>query len=397
MTTDAILARAVAGTLPDDDEAMLLADHAPWPALRNAAAAMRDQGHGALVTYSRKVFIPLTQLCRDVCAYCTFAHPPRRGEAAYLSPDQVLAIARAGARAGCKEALFTLGDKPELRYAAARRELDRLGYDSTLSYLAAMAALVLRETGLLPHVNPGIMTAADIASLRAVSVSQGIMLESAAARLCDKGGPHHGSPDKRPEVRLETIRLAGEAGVPFTSGILIGIGETRRERIEALLALRALHRRSGHLQEIIVQNFRAKPGTRMAKAPEPDAADHQWTIAMARVILGAAMNIQAPPNLSQGGLAGLVAAGINDWGGVSPVTPDHVNPEAPWPEIEALAQETGAAGKTLAERLAIYPSFAVERERWLDPLLHTRVLHRIEADGLARPEGGDRAAVRRAR
>jgi len=387
MSLDPILARAIAGSPPDDEEALALADHATLPALMQAAATIRDHGHGPLVTYSRKVFIPLTRLCRDVCRYCTFAQRPGRGGAAYLSPDQVLAIARDGARAGCKEALFTLGDKPELRYPAARRALDTLGHESTLSYLHAMAALVLRETGLLPHVNAGVMTTADIAALRSVSVSQGLMLESASPRLCAPGGPHHGCPDKRPEARLETIRRAGEARVPFTSGILIGIGETRRERIEALLALRALHRHSGHLQEIIIQNFRAKPGTAMATAPEPAVEDHQWTIAVARVILGAEMSLQAPPNLSRGGLAGLIEAGIDDWGGVSPVTPDHVNPEAPWPMIEALAHETAGAGKRLTERLAIYPRYAVQGERWLDPALQTPVLHRIDADGLARPDG----------
>ncbi len=320
------------------------------------AAALRDEGHGELVSYSRKVFIPLTQLCRDVCHYCTFAHPPRPGEPVYLSADQVLAIARAGARAGCHEALFTLGDKPELRYGAARDALERLGHASTLSYLAEMAGLVLRETGLLPHLNPGIMTRADIDRLRVVSVSQGIMLESAAERLRHRGGPHFGSPDKDPALRLETIRAAGEAAVPFTSGILIGIGETRRERIESLLALRDLHERYGHLQEIIIQNFRAKPGTRMAQAPEPDLEDHLWTIAVARLIFGPEMNLQAPPNLNPGGLAQMIAAGINDWGGVSPVTPDHVNPEAPWPALRRLAEQTAAAGKLLVERLAIYPS-----------------------------------------
>src|SRR6266436_2566524 len=272
-------------------------------ALMPVAAELRDAGHGGLVSYSKKVFIPLTQLCRDVCHYCTFAHPPRRGEPAYLSADQVLEIARAGARAGCREALFTLGDKPELRYGAAREALARLGHPTTLSYLAEMADLVLKETGLLPHLNPGVMSRAEIESLRAVSVSQGIMLESAAERLSRRGGPHFGSPDKAPARRLQCIAAAGEAAVPFTSGILIGIGETRLERIEALLALRALHERYGHLQEIIIQNFRAKPDTRMALAPEPDLDDHLWTIAAARLIFGPEMNIQAPPNLNPEGLA----------------------------------------------------------------------------------------------
>ena len=291
------------------------------------------------------MFIPLTQLCRDCCHYCTFAHPPRRHAAAYLTPDEVLAIARAGAAADCKEALFTLGDKPELRYRAARAELARLGHDSTIAYLAAMAALVLRETGLLPHVNPGVMSADEIARLRRCRSRRDLMLETTAERLGRRGGPHFGSPDKVPAARLATIGAAGAAAVPFTSGILIGIGETRRERIEALLALRDLHRRHGHLQEIIVQNFRAKPGTRMAAHAEPPLAEHLWTIAVARILFGPAMNIQAPPNLQPGALRASVAAGINDWGGVSPVTPDHVNPERPWPALDALARATADAGK----------------------------------------------------
>jgi FO synthase len=386
MTIDAVLEQARAGERLDDQAALRLVEMAdPLPLMR-VAAGLRDAAHGSLVSYSKKVFIPLTQLCRDVCHYCTFAHPPRPGDPIYLGAENVLAIARAGARAGCHEALFTLGDKPELRYEAARRALDRLGHDSTLSYLAAMAELVLRETGLLPHLNAGIMDRAAIERLREVSVSQGIMLESAAARLCERGGPHFGSPDKVPAVRLATIAAAGEAAVPFTSGILIGIGETRAERIEALLALRALHERYGHIQEIIIQNFRAKPGTRMAQAPEPDLAEHLWTIAAARLVFGAAMNIQAPPNLNPGALQPMIAAGIDDWGGVSPVTPDHVNPEAPWPALDALAAGTAAAGKQLVERLAIYPAYAKDPGRWLAPVLRTPVLRAMDADGLARPD-----------
>src|SRR5271166_2667691 len=386
MTTDDVLIRAAAGRRLSASEALALADRTEPQSLLRVAAALRDAGHGSLVSYSRKVFIPLTQRCRDVCHYCTFAHPPRRGEPAYLDPDQVLAIARAGARAGCHEALFTLGDKPELRYAAAREALARLGHETTLSYLAQMAERVLRETGLLPHLNPGVMTRADLDLLRQISVSQGIMLESAAERLRRRGGPHFGSLDKDPVVRIETIRAAGEAAVPFTSGILIGIGETRHERIESLLALRDLHERYGHLQEIIIQNFRAKPGTRMAQAPEPDLDDHLWTIAVARLIFGSEMNIQAPPNLNPDGLAQMIAAGINDWGGVSPVTPDHVNPEAPWPALDLLAERTAAAGKLLVERLAIYPAYARNSERWLDPALRAPVLRAIDAQGLARSD-----------
>jgi FO synthase len=386
MITSDVLRRAEAGRRLSAAEALLLADCSDPRPLMPVAAALRDAGHGGLVSYSRKVFIPLTQLCRDVCHYCTFAHPPRRGEPAYLGAEDVLAIARAGARAGCHEALFTLGDKPELRYAAARDALALLGHETTLAYLAEMAGLVLRETGLLPHLNPGIMTLADIERLRQVSVSQGIMLESAADRLRRRGGPHFGSPDKDPALRLATIAAAGEAAVPFTSGILIGIGETRRERIESLLALRDLHERHGHLQEVIIQNFRAKPGTRMAQAPEPDLHDHLWTIAVARLIFGPEMNIQAPPNLNPDGLAQMIAAGINDWGGVSPVTPDHVNPEAPWPALDRLARRTAAAGKFLVERLAIYPAYARAAERWLDPGLCPPVLRAIDAQGLARTD-----------
>jgi FO synthase len=367
------------------DEIKLLATK-PLPELMAEAARLRDVGHGNIVSYSRKVFIPLTRLCRDTCRYCTFVRGPRGAPSAYLSPDEVLAIARAGLAAGCREALFTLGDKPELKYGAARRALARLGHRTTIDYLAAMSALVLRETGLLPHVNPGVMSEADIAALRQVSVSQGMMLENVSPRLGRRGGPHHGSPDKPPAMRLATIDAAGMLKVPFTTGILIGIGETRAERIQSLLAIEALHRRHGHIQEIIIQNFRAKDGTGMAHAPEPDADDMLWTVAMARIVFGPEMNIQAPPNLSPGLIGDLIAAGINDWGGVSPVTPDHVNPEAPWPAIERLRAETAAAGKCLTERLAIYPAYVREAPHWVDPAVHTAVLRAADADGFARGE-----------
>jgi FO synthase len=330
------------------------------------------------------VFIPLTHLCRDVCHYCAFAERPRAGRRAYLSPNEVLAVARAGAAAGCTEALFTLGDKPELRYRAAREALDALGYETTIDYLQAMCALVLRETGLLPHANPGIMSRSEIAGLRTVSASQGIMLESLSARLCEPGGVHYGSPDKQPEARLETLRLAGELRVPFTTGILIGIGETRAERLEALFAIRDLHRGFGHVQEVIVQNFRAKAATKLAGAADPDLDDLLWSIAAARLILGPAMNIQAPPNLSPGVYPQLIAAGINDWGGISPVTPDHVNPEAPWPAIAELAERTAAAGKLLAHRLPIYPSYARDLAGWSAPEVATQVRRLSDAQGLAR-------------
>jgi FO synthase len=381
-----LLARALDGNRPDVQCALQLAECNDLASLMQTAAELRDRSHGRLISYSRKVFIPLTKLCRDSCHYCTFAHPPRKGKRAYLTPEEVLAIAEAGRKAGCQEALFTLGDKPELRYRVAREELAVLGAKTTLEYLARMAALVLEKTGLLPHVNPGVMSVEDIAALRLVSVSQGIMLETAAERLAERGGPHFGSPDKVPAVRLATIEEAGRQAVPFTSGILIGIGETRPERIEALLALRDLHDRYGHIQEIIIQNFRAKPATKMAAAPEPSLDEHLWTIAVARILFGPQMNIQAPPNLQAGALDKLIGAGINDWGGVSPVTPDHVNPEAPWPELVALEKQTAEAGKQLVQRLAVYPSYALESARWIAPKLAPKVLSTIDATGLARGE-----------
>jgi FO synthase len=368
------------------DRLLATYEHMPLPELLAAAQALGRDGHSNVVSYSRKVFIPLTRLCRDVCGYCTFATTPRKAGTAYLTPDEVLAIARAGRAAGCHEALFTLGDKPELRYAAARTALRRLGYGSTVEYLSAMCELVLSGTGLLPHVNAGIMTEDEIAALRRVSVSQGIMLESVARRLCEPGGPHFGSPDKDPQVRLAMIEAAGRQRVPFTSGILIGIGETRHERVASLLALREMHARHGHLQEIIVQNFRAKRGTRMAGAAEPPLDDVLWTAAVARLILGPAMNIQVPPNLSFAEFPRLLEAGINDWGGISPVTADHVNPEAPWPQIAKLERATAAAGYTLVPRLAIYPEYAVKPEAWIDRGLVRRVLDTIDTTGFARED-----------
>src|SRR3989440_641505 len=359
---------------------------APLDGLCAEARRLREIGHGVLVTYSPKIFVPLTTLCRDVCHYCTFARPPRRGERAYLSLDEVLEIARAGAAAGCHEALFTLGDKPELRYRVAREELAALGCETTLEYLARAARAVLEETGLLPHLNPGVMSREDVAELRRVSVSMGIMLETTSERLSRRGGPHFGSPDKLSARRLETIAAAGEERVPFTTGILIGIGETRAERLDALLAIRELADRYGHVQEVIVQNFRAKPGTKMAHAPEPPLEELLWTAAAARVLLGPEASIQCPPNLSYDDFPRLLEAGIDDWGGISPVTIDHVNPEAPWPEVERLERATRAAGLELAPRLAVYPRYVAERDRWLDPAVAPAVLRRADADGLARTE-----------
>ena len=354
----------------------------PAAELLSEARRIRD-GRGGLVTYSPKVFIPLTKLCRDVCHYCTFAAPPKRGERAFLTIDEVLEIARAGAAAGCREALFTLGDKPELRYRAAREELKALGCTTTLEYLARAADAVLEETGLLPHLNPGVMSAADVRALRPVSVSMGLMLETTSARLSRRGGPHFGSPDKLPAARLATLEAAGAERIPFTTGILIGLGETRAERLDALLAIRDAHERHGQVQEVIVQNFRAKPGTKMAAAGEPDVGEHLWTIAAARVLLPAQIHLQAPPNLTED-FGRLLDAGIDDWGGVSPVTIDHVNPEAPWPEVERLAEATRARGLELAARLPVYPEWL--NADWVDAAVLPTALRAADALGLARED-----------
>ncbi|WP_428310650.1 bifunctional FO biosynthesis protein CofGH [Hydrocarboniphaga sp.] len=370
---------------PTTEQAYALLDHADWRTLAPRAIELREQGWGTRISYSRKVFVPLTQLCRDVCHYCTFAQTPRKLAKPYLEPDDVLRIAHEGAALGCKEVLFTLGDQPERRYASARDALKRLGFASTLDYLEYIAGRVLRETGLLPHLNPGLMGAQQLDRLRHVAPSMGIMLESTSSRLCESGGAHYGSPDKNPARRLETLRLAGVARVPMTSGILIGIGETRRERIDALLALRELSDRHGHIQEIIVQNFRAKAGTKMHAAAEPTQDDLCWTIAAARLIFGSAMSIQAPPNLYGGDLPELIEAGINDWGGVSPLTPDHVNPEAPWPHLDQLAADTARGGGDLVERLTIYPRYVRERRAWLADELQAPVLRLSDGAGFARP------------
>jgi FO synthase len=368
-----------------EDTMVSVADLRSAP-LEELLAEARRLRTGPHVTYSPKVFVPLTTLCRDVCGYCTFARPPRRGERAFMTEDEVLGIARAGAAAGCHEALFTLGDKPELRYKVAREELRGLGCETTLEYLARCARLVLEETGLLPHLNPGVMTRAELEALRPVSASMGIMLETTAERLGERTGPHWASPDKIPARRLETIRLAGELSIPFTSGILIGIGETREERIDALLALKALGEEHGHVQEVIVQNFRAKPGTRMASHPEPSLDDHLWTIAVARILMGPSWHVQAPPNLAFDDFPRLLDAGIDDWGGVSPVTIDHVNPEAPWPQIERLAEATRSRGLELAPRLPVYPEHVSDLARWVDPAVAPYVLRASDAGGLARDD-----------
>ena len=369
---------------PSRDVALDLVRTLDLLALMRRASTLRDVGFGNVISYSRKVFIPLTQLCRDVCHYCTFAQPPKPGERAYLTLDEVVDAARRGAEAGCREALFTLGDKPELRYRQARAELAELGHPTTVSYLVAAAKAVFSATGLLPHANPGVLTRTELLALREVCPSQGLMLESVSRRLLEPGQAHHGSPDKDPVARLDTVRMAGELQIPYTSGILIGIGETREERIASLLLLRDLHDTYGHLQEIIIQNFRAKPGTRMEGAGEPDLDDLLWTVAAARVIFGSEMAIQAPPNLTPDTFGTLIRAGINDWGGVSPVTPDYVNPEAPWPHLERLARETGREGKVLTERLTVYPAYVSRLDTWVAEPLRAAVLQGSDAEGFAR-------------
>lgn len=347
-------------------------------------AGLRDAGRPGVITFSKKVFIPLTRLCRDRCHYCTFATVPHKLPAAYLDRDEVLAIARQGAALGCKEALFTLGDRPEERWPAAQEWLSERGYGSTVDYLRAVSIAVLEETGLLPHLNPGVLSWGELQRLRPVAPSMGMMLETTATRLwSEPGGPHYGSPDKEPAVRLRVLADAGRVGVPFTSGILIGIGETRAERVDALFELRRSAREYGHLQEVIVQNFRAKPDTAMRSTPDASVRDLAATVAVARLLLGPGMRIQAPPNLIDASFELLVKAGIDDWGGVSPLTPDHVNPERPWPHLDELAALTKAAGFELRERLTVYPGYVRGGDRWLDPRLHPHVHALADASGMA--------------
>ena len=378
------LRRARDGAAIDEVEATVLlhARGADLDALCDAAARIRDAGHGRIVTYSRKVFVPLTRLCRDRCHYCTFATTPGRIDAPYLSPDEVLDLARRGQQAGCKEALFTLGDQPEDRWPQAREWLDAHGYASTVDYLRAMAVRVLEETGLLPHLNPGVLDWEQLARLKPVAPSMGMMLETTATRLwSEPGGPHHGSPDKEPAVRLRVLTDAGRQSIPFTTGILIGIGETYAERVDALFAIRRIARQYGAIQEVIVQNFRAKPDTAMRDAADATTEELAATVAVARLVLGPRMHLQAPPNLNDDDLGLLLRAGIDDWGGVSPVTPDHVNPERPWPAIDVLAAATEAAGLELRERLTIYPRYALDPDPWIDPRVQPHV------DALAGPDG----------
>ncbi len=371
------------GRASSRDDALELIQHAHLDELLRAASAMRDRGKGNTVSFSKKVFIPLTHLCRDYCGYCTFRADPAPGVAAYMTPDEVLAVAEAGARGGCKEALFSLGDQPEKIFPQAREALRKLGFTRTLDYLAAMSELVLAETGLLPHSNPGLMGTDDLARLRESNVSLGLMLENVSSRLRHSGGAHWRAPDKAPSLRLRTIEEAGRQKIAFTTGILIGIGETLIERIDSLLAIARLHERYGHIQEVLIQPFRAKPNTRMENGAEPDLADLQRTIAVARLIFGPCMNVQSPPNLVADDYPAMLEAGLNDWGGISPVTKDFINPEAAWPQIAMLVKRTADAGFSLRERLAIYPDYA-HRAEFVDARLDKQLGHHRGADGYAR-------------
>jgi 7,8-didemethyl-8-hydroxy-5-deazariboflavin synthase CofG subunit len=366
------------------DEAVRLIEGPPasLDELLARAAAARD-ARGRVVTFSAKVFVPLTTLCRDDCGYCTFRRDPGQPGAHTMTPEEVVALCRAGARLGAKEALFSLGDRPEARFAEHREFLRARGHRTTLSYLREVCATTLAASSLLPHVNPGLMAERDLAALRDVSVSMGLMLETTSERLLGAGGAHHGAPDKVPARRLRTIELAGKLAIPFTTGILIGIGETARERADALVAIRDLHERYGHVQEVIVQNFRAKPFIPMKDAPEPTLDELLQALAVARLVLPPDVALQAPPNLSPRVYPRLLAAGLNDWGGISPLTPDHINPEKPWPGLAELRRATETAGFVFRERLAVYPAFAA-RPEFVDETLRARVNALVDDDGLVR-------------
>lgn len=356
-----------------------------------AASELRDRGRGRVVTFSPKVFIPLTRMCRDFCGYCTFRQAPEETEGLYLTVDQVMSVARAGQKLGCTEALFTLGERPEQRYPEAGEWLVARGYRTTHDYLSRMCRAVFEETDLLPHGNPGTMSRRELEALQPTNPSIGIMLESSSPRLYEPGGPHEFAPSKRPRVRLRTMELAGELGIPFTTGILIGIGETRRERVESLLEIRRLHERFGHIQEVIVQNFRAKSDTPMADTPDAPADELIWTTAVARLILGGRVNIQVPPNLSEN-YERYIGAGINDWGGVSPLTIDYVNPEAPWPQLAELERRTREAGYELRPRLPVYPEYFAADSQWpLPPPLKEKLLRLTDESGYVK--GGIRRYV----
>jgi 7,8-didemethyl-8-hydroxy-5-deazariboflavin synthase CofG subunit len=364
----------------DRETALFVSNAAPLDALLAAAAEVRDRGRGRVVSFSKKVFVPLTTLCRDYCSYCTFRKDPGQPGAHFMTPDEVLALAEQGSRAGCREALFSLGDQPERIFPEAREFLRRQGFARTLDYVAAMSELVLEKVGLLPHANPGVMDRVALERFKDSNASVGLMLENISARLMRDGLPHAKAPDKVPTLRLRTIEEAGKLSLAFTTGILIGIGETMEERIDSLLAIRALHEKYGHIQEVIIQNFRAKPDIPMAAHPDPSLEDMLRTLALARLILGEKMNIQAPPNLSYEDFPCLLDAGINDWGGISPITKDFINPEAAWPQIARLRSETEARGFALRERLAIYPEY-VSRVEFLSPRVREQVNRLAGPDG----------------
>ena len=378
-----VVERALDGPGLDENDALRLARAAPdeAPSLCRASALLRDRGRGRDVSFSPKVFIPLTRLCRDFCGYCTFRQSPSEAQDLYMTPEQVLDVAWAGGKLGCTEALFTLGERPEQRYPEAREWLRRRGYKTTLDYLRDMCGLVLRETGLLPHANPGTMSRREAAGLREVNASMGVMVESLSERLSMPGGPHEMAPSKRPSVRVKTLEIAGQQKVAFTTGILIGIGETREERIESLLAIRELHRRYGHIQEVIVQNFRAKPRTAMEGHLDATTLDLLWTVAAARLVLGPEANVQVPPNLSFEDYPVYLMAGINDWGGISPLTIDYVNPEAPWPQIGDLRRRTEELGFRLRPRLPVYPEYIVSGTDYIPDSLRDRVRSLSDGDG----------------
>ena len=378
-----VVERAIGGGGLSREQAFLLIERGDLSSLLQAASALRERMKGRTVSYSKKVFIPLTHLCRDYCGYCTFRADPTDDRHPYMTPEEVLRVAEAGRRAGCKEALFSLGDQPETVFPEARAFLRKQGFNRTLEYLAAMTQLVLDQTGLLPHSNPGLMPAVDLRRLKETNISLGLMLESGSARLSRSGGPHWKAPDKVPMLRLQTIEEAGRLSIAFTTGILIGIGETAEERIDSLLAIRDIHERYGHIQEVIVQPFRAKPGTRMALAPEPSTEGLLQTLAIARLIFGGEMNIQSPPNLLSDDYPRLLEAGMNDWGGISPLTKDFINPEAAWPQLSSLAEKTAGAGFILRERLAIYPEFS-SRPGFADPRLQSSLQELRGEDGYAR-------------
>lgn len=384
ITFDEALAEAREGRVTRESACALIRASAggQFDSLLAAASELRDQLKGRRVTYSKKVFIPLTNLCRDYCGYCTFRKDPNQPGAHTMSPDEVLRVAEAGGRLGCKEALFSLGDRPEAIFPEMRETLARLGHRTTLSYLAEMCERVLNETGLLPHANPGLMGRKDLETLRRFNPSMGLMLESTSERLALAGMAHDNAPDKPPALRLRTIEEAGRLRIPFTTGMLIGIGETLDERIDTLLAMREMQDRYGHIQEVIIQNFRAKPDIPMRLHPEPGMMDHARTIAVARLVLRD-MNVQVPPNLSDDNYPFLLRAGLNDWGGISPLTKDFINPEKPWPHIDRLAEQTAREGFTLTERLNVYPEF-VYRDEFLDPELALRIRSMADQQGYAK-------------